>query len=54
MIHFNRNVKGFLQNNEALDIQENLQRKIEKAEKIEARKRCFIRETVVKGDKVWI
>ena len=51
---FNRNVKGILPelNNEELDIQENLQRKIEKAEKIEARKCCFIREAVVEGDKV--
>ena len=55
-ILFNRNVKGFLpnSNNEELDIQENLQRKIEKAEKIAARKGRFNREKFAEGDEVWI
>ena len=55
-ILFKRNVKGYLpnSNNEELDIQGNLQRKIEKAERIAARKGCFNHDTFVEGDEVWI
>ena len=49
-------MKGFLpnSNNEELDIQENLQRKIEKAEKLATRKGFFNREMFAEGDEVWI
>ena len=51
-----RNVKGLMpnSNNEGLDIQENLQKRIRKAEKVAGRKGHFNRETFLEGDEVWI
>ena len=55
-ILFGRNVKGPIanSNNEELDIQENLQKRIKKAERVANAKGRFNRETFQEGDEVWI
>ena len=55
-ILFGRNVKGPMpnSNNEELDIQENFQNRIPKAEKVTGREGHFNRETFLEGDEVWI
>ena len=41
-------------NNEELDIQENLQKRIQKAERVANKKGRFNRQTFQEGDEVWI
>ena len=55
-IMLGRNVKGPLpnSNNEDLDIHENLQNRMEMAERVAKKKGRFSRESFEKGDEVWI
>ena len=55
-ILFWRNVLGPMpnSNNEELDVQENLQKRIKMADKVAGKKGRFNRETFLEGDEVWI